>query len=248
MKTDKKTEVKRRKEFGLHIIEASIYALASMGGKIKKEDVIKDRIVLIKDKLKREMRVNRIYIKGIDDVKKIDTLPPYERITIYLNPYYELEVIKNLEPFPISTKNHEGLKWLNDFESYLAINFLYYREFRKPLKEKNIPKYTNREIMEAKEIIIDYYDLENPKSNPLEKDQSLLYYYPKPNLVENAEKDVLDYEVALLAKALMNKDVTDVEKETGFDKEKVKKLLKILITRADKNLLQRAKEYEKELK
>ena len=102
--------------------------------------------------------------------------------------------------------------------------------------------------MEAKEIIIDYYDLENPKSNPLEKDQSLLYYYPKPNLVENAEKDVLEYEVALLAKALMNKDVTDVEKETGFDKEKIKGLLKILIARADKNLLQKAKEYEEELK
>lgn len=248
MSENKKIEIVKKKEFGLYIIEASVYALASMEGEIKKEEVIKDRILLIRDKLKREMTINRISIKDINDTKEIDKLPVHKKITIYLNPYYELKVVKNLEPFPISTENREGLNWLNNFETYLAINLLYYKEFRKPLKEKNIPKYTNREIMEAKEIIIDYYDLENPKSNPLEKDQSLLYYYPKPNLVENAEKDVLEYEVALLAKALMNKDTADIEKETGFDKEKIKELLKILITRADENLLQKARKAQKELK
>ncbi|NLZ54127.1 MAG: hypothetical protein GX892_13485 [Thermoanaerobacteraceae bacterium] len=245
MKENRTTEIIRKKEFGLHIIEASIYALASMGGKIKEKDIIQDRILLVKDKLKREMMIDRVKIQGIKEPKEVDKLPNHKKITIYLNPYYELEVVRNLEPFPISVANREGMNWLNNFEVYLAINLLYYKEFRKPLKEGNMPKYTKREILEAKEILINYYDLENPQSSgSLEVDQDLLYYYPKPNLVKNAENDVLNYEVALLAKALANKDEVNVEEETGFDKEKIKKLIKVLIQRADEKLLKKAKEIE----
>lgn len=244
LKKEKNRKVEKRKEYGLHIIEGSLYAFASSEGKITDKDNIKGRISLVKEKLKREVLINRITITGISDISEIDKLPPHKKITIYLNPYYELEVVKNLEPFPICTDNQEGLNWLNNFETYLAINFLYYKEFRKPLKEKDKPDYTNSEIVEAKEIIIDYYDLENPITSPLEVDQSLLYYHPKPNLVKNAEEDILTYELALLAKALTNKYTEDIAAETGFDKDKIKKLLKILIERADDSLAQKAKEVQ----
>lgn len=240
MKESRNIEIKRKKEFGLYIIEASLYAMATAEGKIENEEVINDRLVLIKDKLKREMQINRISIKGLDDIKEIDELPIYKKITIYLNPYYELEKVKNLEPFPISVENREGLNWLNNFEAYLAINYLYYKEFKKPLKGKKIPQFTQTDIMEAKEILIDYYDLENPKSNPLEKDHNLLYYHPKPGIIKQAEEDVLTYELALLAKAL-TKDVIDITADTGFSEEKISRLLKILMDRSEPTLAAKAK-------
>lgn len=241
LKKEKNNKIIRKKEYGLHIIEGSLYAMASMEGKIKEEEIINDRVVLIKDKLKREVEIGRISIQNITSVEQIKNYPLYEKMIIYLNPYYELEVIKNLEPFPIDIENPKGMEWLNNFESYLAMNMLFYKEFKRPYRSDDVLNYTNREIIEAKEVVIDYYDLENPKTSPLERDQNLLYYHPKPGLLKQAEEDVLSYELALLAKALTKNEEVDIAAETGFNEEKIQKLLKILVHRSHEGLSKKAK-------
>ena len=49
----KKQKSRKRKKYGLHIIEGSLYAFASSEGKITDKDNIKGRISLVKEKLKR---------------------------------------------------------------------------------------------------------------------------------------------------------------------------------------------------
>ena len=75
LKKEKNNKIIRKKEYGLHIIEGSLYAMASMEGKIKEEEIINDRVVLIKDKLKREVEIGRISIQNITSVEQIKNYP-----------------------------------------------------------------------------------------------------------------------------------------------------------------------------
>lgn len=222
----KKAKIEKVKQYGITAIKATINSMAKARGNVKNKNSLKNNVLIIKDELKREMLSNKIFIKEIQDPEDIDRFPAHKPITVCLNPYYELAMIQNLKPFPIDMSKEENLKWLSNFEYYLAMHLLYFRDFGKMLNSSQEANYTVREIMEAKSILIEYYDLENPKANPLETNSNIRYYHPKAELLEKAKANVFEYEVALTKKALRSSnDVSGIMKETNFDEEKVIALL-----------------------
>lgn len=215
----------KKKEFGLYKVVASIKAMATSEGTIQDKKVIESRILITRENLKREFLIDKIYIDEIKSAEEIDDYPEDKALTVYLNPYFELNLVENLRPFAVDIRNEEALKWLSDFETYLAMHLLYYRDFKKVLPSVDEFNYTSTELMEAKAILIKYYDLVNSKT--LEGDSPYLYYYPKRLLIQRIKEDVLNYEVALVAKALFYaKDLDSVRRETGFDDKKIIGLLK----------------------
>lgn len=222
-------KITRKKEFGLYKIVTNINTIATNEGKITDKTIIKKRILATKEKIKRELISQRIHIDELIDPEEIDKMSVYKTLTMYLNPYYEYEVVKNLKAFPVDPDNKEALSWLDNFETYLAMHLLYYNEFGKVLEttENFFERYTHRELLEAKEILLDYYNLSNPKTIAIKADCNHLFYYPRKELIKRVEDDILNYELALLAKSLLESDnLDDIQKSTGFNKEKTIELLK----------------------
>ena len=221
-------KITRKKEFGLYKMVATINAIATREGEITDPVIIKDEILKTRDKLRREMIVQRMYIDSITDPDEMEKIPVNKELVIYLNPYYEYELIRNLKQFPVDATNPDAMEWIKNIETYLAMNLLYFKDFDKVMESvKDFDgKYTQREVLEAREIVIDYYDLENPVSLSVTNEGPLLYYQPRKELVERAREDVASYELSLLAKGLLDSDTfEELVINAGFSRVKIVELL-----------------------
>ena len=191
----------RGKEHGIKILRATIAQMATPDGPKLDAKSLSERILYVREKLKREMLMSKISVMGVSEAEQIDEIPASRELTVCLNPYYELAIVKNLKPFPVLLDSPAALKWLSHFDTYLAMNLLYFRDNNAPLPDPKQFNYTNAELLETRELLSEYYDLENPRTNLLEANPNVSYYHPFPNLIELAEADVLDYEKACALKS-----------------------------------------------
>lgn len=223
--------VKRSKKYGLYQIEATIKELSTEQYKNRK----KQKILIIKEKLKSEMLKKRITIEKIKNLSEIDKLSINKKIKIYINPYYELAFAKTLKTFPINTENLEARKWLKNFEYYLTLNMMFWHDYHSILKSTKDCSYTTKEVYLFMDVLLEYYDLENPQKNVIEKDSKYIYYNIKKNLIEDLQKDIEEYEKALVSKSIVEKkSFEDIKNEVNFTEERYNIIKENLLVNQEK--------------